>query len=48
MVENGEDGTFCDKVRKAGMDVWCDGNITVGHLGEYEFKSLDDNYVTSI
>lgn len=38
MVKNGEDGLFCDKVRKAGFDVWCDGSIEVGHLGEYEYK----------
>ena len=33
MVKVGEDGAFCEKVRKAGMDVWCDGNLEVGHLG---------------
>lgn len=37
-VANGEDGTFCDKARKAGYTVWCDPSIAVGHLGEYSFE----------
>lgn len=37
-VVNGEDGTFCKKVKDAGMDIYCDGTIEVGHLGEYEYK----------
>jgi GT2 family glycosyltransferase len=37
-VKNGEDGHFCDQVRKAGMKVWCDPTIEIGHLGEYEYK----------
>lgn len=48
MVQNGEDGTFCDKVRKAGLKVWCDGALTIGHLGEYEYKRPDDNFVTTV
>lgn len=38
MVKDGEDGTFCKKVREAGMKVWCDGSITVGHLGEFNYN----------
>ncbi len=34
---NGEDGYFCNKCREAGIDVWCDPTIPVGHLGEIEF-----------
>lgn len=37
-VIHGEDGSFCDKARKAGVDIWCDPTIPIGHLGEYEFK----------
>jgi GT2 family glycosyltransferase len=37
-VANGEDGTFCDKARKAGYRVWCDPTISVGHLGEYSYE----------
>ena len=37
-VKNGEDGTFCDKARKAGTDVWCDPNIDIGHIGEYVYR----------
>jgi GT2 family glycosyltransferase len=38
-VANGEDGSFCDKAKKVGIDVWCDPTIAVGHLGEYEYKA---------
>ena len=43
MVKDGEDGTFCLKVKKAGMDIWCNGGLDVGHLGEYEFKRPEDD-----
>lgn len=47
-VKNGEDGWFCDQVRKAGMKVWCDPTIEVGHLGEIEYgKKLEKLYVSS-
>lgn len=39
MIVNGEDGSFCDKTKRAGMDIWCDPSVFVGHLGEYEFKA---------
>lgn len=42
MVIHGEDGTFCANVKKAGMDVWCDPSIEVGHLGEFEYKQLTE------
>ena len=38
MVEHGEDGNFCRKVKEAGMEVWCDPTIPIGHLGEMEFS----------
>lgn len=44
-VVNGEDGTFCAKVQQARMDVWCDGSIPIGHIGEYTYgkpKVTDD------
>ena len=47
-VVNGEDGTFCKKIRDAGMAVWCDGSIPVGHLGEYEFSRPKDEYNTFV
>lgn len=31
----GEDVYFCEKVRKAGIDVWCDPKIPVHHVGAY-------------
>ena len=42
MVKVGEDGAFCEKVKKAGMEIWCDGSIPIGHLGEYEYKEIKD------
>lgn len=45
-VANGEDGMFCDKARKAGLEVWCEPSIDVGHLGEYEYKRPEkDNFI---
>lgn len=34
-VTKGEDGYFCDKCKKAGIDIWCDPEIEIGHIGEY-------------
>lgn len=31
----GEDVYFCEKVRAKGIDVWCDPNIPVYHVGPY-------------
>lgn len=33
----GEDVWFCNTARDAGYDVWVDGSIKVGHIGEYIF-----------
>ena len=43
-VVNGEDGTFCDKAKKVGFDIWCDPTIEIGHLGEYEYKQPEEDY----
>lgn len=40
MVEHGEDGNFCRKVKEVGVDVWVDPTIPIGHLGEYEYKQI--------
>lgn len=37
-VIHGEDGNFCRKVKEAGIGIWCDGSIEVGHIGDHEFK----------
>jgi hypothetical protein len=47
-VVNGEDGHFCDNVKKAGMNVWCDPQIEVFHLGEYAYGKFDKDYDTFI
>ena len=47
-IVHGEDGSFCAKVKNAGMDIWCDGSIEVGHLGEYEFKRPEEEFSTFI
>lgn len=31
----GEDIWFCEQAQRVGYEVWCDGTIKVGHLGEY-------------
>lgn len=41
MNKVGEDGYFCEKAKKAGIEIWCDPTISIGHLGEYEFKNHD-------
>jgi hypothetical protein len=48
MVKDGEDGTFCRKVRESGVDIWCDGSLPIGHLGEYEYKKEEINDVITI
>lgn len=35
MIVHGEDGSFCEKVKKAGIDIWCDPTISIFHIGEY-------------
>lgn len=47
-VKDGEDGTFCQKVKKAGMKVWCDPTIPIGHLGEAEFGEELNNKLAGI
>lgn len=32
-----EDTGFCEKVRSAGIEVWCDPSIPVKHIGDYEY-----------
>jgi len=46
IVLHGEDGTFCDKVKEAGMKVWCDGSLGIGHLGEYEYGRPKEEHHT--
>jgi len=46
MVLHGEDGTFCEKVKKAGMDIWCDGSIEVSHIGEYLYSKPKEEFNT--
>jgi len=31
----GEDVRFCQKANEAGIEVWCDPTIRIGHIGEY-------------
>ena len=38
----GEDIRFCDRARRAGMEVWCDPTINVLHIGDFPFGKLDD------
>jgi len=34
----GEDIYFCRKVWNAGLEVWCDPSIEVGHIGDFEWN----------
>lgn len=33
----GEDAWLCKQAIEAGLEVWADGALNIGHLGEYEF-----------
>ena len=33
----GEDVWFCRQAKRKGLGVWCDPNIKIGHIGEYEY-----------
>lgn len=33
----GEDLYFCSQAIKAGLEVWCDPTIQVGHIGDFEY-----------
>lgn len=33
----GEDAWFINSAKDAGFDVWCDGSIKVGHIGNYTY-----------
>lgn len=45
-VIHGEDGNFCNNVKKAGMDVWCDSSIEIGHIGEYIYSKPKEEFTT--
>ena len=47
-VIHGEDGNFCRKVKEAGIGIWCDGSIEIGHLGEYEYKRPKEEFTTFV
>lgn len=37
----GEDMSFCMRARKAGVKIWCDSRVRVGHVGYYTFGEMD-------
>lgn len=39
MVEMSNDWWFCERVRDAGYEIWCDPTLKPGHIGEYEYKA---------
>lgn len=47
-ILHGEDGKFCDKAKEAGIGVWCDPEVEVGHIGEYIYERPRENYQTFI
>lgn len=36
-IDYGEDVWFCDRVQKAGFDVWCDPTIDIRHIGDFAY-----------
>jgi len=45
-IIHGEDGYFCNQVKEAGMDIWCDSSLQIGHLGEYSFEAPKEEFTT--
>ena len=37
----GEDMSFCMRAREAGVKIWCDSRIRVGHVGYYTYGEFD-------
>jgi len=35
MTLDGEDAWFCKQARKAGLNIYCDPTLSIGHLGDY-------------
>ena len=33
----GEDVNFCKRLNEMGREIWCDGSIPIGHIGEYVY-----------
>jgi hypothetical protein len=33
----GEDVNFCKRLNEMGKEIWCDGSISIGHIGEYTY-----------
>jgi hypothetical protein len=33
----GEDINFCKRFNEMGREIWCDGSISIGHIGEYTY-----------
>lgn len=40
-IVHGEDGWFCEQAKKIGIDVFCDGSIPIGHIGNYEYGEFE-------
>jgi hypothetical protein len=39
--EEGEDLSFCRRVKELGFEVWCDPTIPLGHIGRHIYKHED-------
>ena len=37
LTKTSEDSWFCQQLKKAELDIWCDATIKVGHIGDYIF-----------
>lgn len=36
-LDRGEDIWFCEQVKRAGFDFWCDPTIVIGHIGTFTY-----------
>ena len=36
-TSQGEDAWFCERAREKGISIWCDGILSVSHIGDYIF-----------
>jgi hypothetical protein len=41
----GDSFRFCDLVRDAGFEVWCDSTLNIGHIGEIIYENTDRDII---
>lgn len=41
-VLKGEDGWFCEQVRKAGLKIYCNNSLPIGHIGDFNYAKYEE------